>query len=118
MSTIGISGVQTALAEFIDQRILPAVSDDNSMLKWMIGGASTVFLSRFDRVVNEHSAALSSIGIIDESGNLDVDATEKFVNSAFEKQTVVKMPILGVPFTFDKADGDALIAILKRKSGD
>ena len=117
MSTIGLSGVRAALAEFIDQRILPAIGDDNTALKWVIGGASTVFLSRFDKIVNDNAPALRGLGILDESGNLDVDATTTFINSAFAKQNTVRLPIVGVPFTFDNADGDALIAILKQKSG-
>ena len=118
MSTIGISGVQVALAEFIDQRILPAISNDNSALKWLIGGASTLFLGNIDKAASHYAPMLKSIGIMDESGNLDIDKAETFVNSAFAKQQTVRVPMMGVPITFDKSDGDALIAILKKQAGE
>ena len=118
MSTIGISGVQTALAEFIDQRIMTAIGDDKSMIKWLIGGASTLFLGNIDKTISHYAPMLKSIGIMDESGNMDIDKAETFVNSAFAKQQTVRVPIMGVPITFDLSDGDALIAILKKEAGE
>ena len=118
MSTLGTSGVQSALADFIDQRIMTAIGDDNPLMKWLIGGASTPLLTRFDKIVSNYAPILKSIGVIDENGNLDIETVEKFLNSAFSKQDSVQVPFMGVPITFDKSDGDALIAILKRQAGE
>lgn len=118
MSTIGTSGVQTALAEFVDQRVMPAIGDDNSLVKWLIGGASTLLLTQFDRMIANYAPVLKSIGIMDESGNLDIDKAETFVNSAFGKQDKVRVPFMGVPITFDKSDGDALIRIFREQAGE
>ena len=117
MSTIGQSGVRSALAEFIDQRIMPANPADKSWLKWAIGGASTVALARLDKIVDGHFPLLTSIGLVDESKNLNIEATETFVKSAFDKQETVSMPVMGVKITLDKQDGDALIALLKQYGG-
>ena len=118
MSTIGTSGVQVALAEFVDQRIMTAIGDDNSALKWLIGGASTLFLGNIDKTISHYAQMLKSIGIMDESGNLDIDKAEAFIHAAFAKQQTVRVPMMGVPITFDKSDGDALIAILRKQVGE
>ncbi len=117
MSTIGISAVKESLAEFIDQRVLAAISGDQQMLKWIIGGASALYLTRLDKVVESYAPMLKSIGVMDESRNIDIGAAELFINSAFSKQESVRLPVLGVPITFDKSDGDALIQIMKRRAG-
>ncbi|MCZ4065745.1 hypothetical protein NB636_07865 [Oxalobacter aliiformigenes] len=117
MSTIGMSSVQAALADFIDQRVLSAIGDDNSLLKWAIGGASTVALARFDKMVAGYIPMLTGLGLMDESKNLNIEATEAFVKSAFEKQATVSLPVMGVPITFDKQDGDALVTLLKKYGG-
>ena len=116
MSAISMSGVQAALADFVDQRVLAAIGNDNSLLKWAIGGASTVTLARFDKIV-EGYLPLAGLGLVVESKNLNIEATETFVKNAFDKQATVSLPVMGVPITFDKQDGDALIALLKKYGG-
>ena len=115
MSSISPAGVQMALADFIDQRVMPAISSDNSAYRWLIGGASTLFLSRFGSMYEQYKPVLVSFGLLDDSGNIKVEDATKFIYSAFEKQREVKMPLLGLPFTFDKTDGDVFIQILKSK---
>jgi hypothetical protein len=117
MSAISMSGVQVALAEFVDQRVLAAIGADNSLLKWAIGGAATVTLARFEAMVSGYLPMLTSLGLVDESKNLDIEATEAFITNAFDKQATVSLPVMGVPITFDKGDGDALIALLRKYGG-
>lgn len=117
MSAISMSGVQAALADFVDQRVLAAIGNDNSLLKWAIGGASTVTLARFDKIVEGYLPLLAGLGLVDESKNLNIEATETFVKNAFDKQATVSLPVMGVPITFDKQDGDALIALLRKYGG-
>ena len=116
MRKIGIPAVKESLAEFIDQRVLTAISGDQQMLKWVIGGASALYLTRLDTVVESYAPMLKSLGVMDESGNIDVDAAELFINSAFSKQESVRFPVIGVPITFDKSDGDALLQMMKRRA--
>lgn len=117
MSTIDTSSVQAALADFIDQRVLPGIADSNSLLKWAIGGTSVVVLSRLEKVVEANLPLLQSLGIVNESGHFDIDVAEKFMDGAFARQAEFKLPMLGTPVIFDKNDGAALIKLLRQYGG-
>ena len=113
---MGIQQTQQAVAEFVDTRIMTAL-DKSSPVRWMIGGASTLAISRLDNILKTYAPILKSLGVLDETGNLILTVVERFVSSAFEKQSSVTMPILGIPFTFNADDGRALIDCLKRYGG-
>lgn len=115
MNTVEITDVQDALADFIDQRVLSEIGD-SSVAKWMFGGASALLLTKLESMVDDYAPVLKSMGILTEDKEIDLGATEVFINSAFDKQEVVKMPLFGITFSFDKSDGDALITALKRRS--
>ncbi len=109
--------VQMALADFVDNRVLPAISEDNSAIRWMIGGVSTVGLARMKDLIHTYRPLLSAMGFIDVDGNFVLDVIERFLNSAFDKQASLRMPLLGVPFKFDRSDGNYLVEALRRYGG-
>ena len=74
-------------------------------------------LTQFDDLIEKHKPVLQSLGILNESGNVDVDKTEAFIKAAFASQPTVRISAMGVNITFDKSDGDALINILKNQAG-
>lgn len=113
MVSIDTQKVQMALADFLDQRVLTAL-DQTSPYRWILGGASTIALSRVENLIKTYSPLLKSLGVLDETGNIILNVVETFVTSAFQKQSSVKLPILGIPFTFTKDDGEALITLLKQ----
>lgn len=113
MVSIDTERVQLALADFLDQRVLTAL-DSSSPYRWILGGASTLALSKIQNLLNTYSPMLKSLGILDDTGNLVLEVVETFINSAFQKQANVKLPILGIPFNFNKEDGDILISLLKQ----
>lgn len=113
---MGIPQIQQALAEFTDTRIMTAL-DNSSPVRWIIGGVSTVAISRLDNILKTYGPLLRSLGVLDDTGNLILTVVEQFVNSAFDKQPTVRMPLLGIPFTFNKEDGTALIDCLKKYGG-
>ena len=115
MGTIGMTSVRDALAEFFDQRVLPAIGADRSALKWLAAGASTLMLARFDTMSEKFIPTLKTLGLVDETGNLDISAAENFIRAGFDRQEIVQLPIAGIPIDFDRSDGDALIALLKQK---
>lgn len=117
MSTIDMSSVQAALADFMDQRVLPGIADDNSLLKWALGGVSVLVLGRIDEVAKGYLPALKSLGIVNDKGHFDVDVAERFMDGAFSRQAEFKLPMLGTPVIFDKTDGDALIKLLRQYGG-
>lgn len=116
MVSMDMGRVPSALADFLDQRVLTAL-DANSPYRWLIGGASAIALSRFDTLIKSYMPILKGMGLIDEAGNLVIDVVETFIQSAFDKQPNVKFPIVGIPFNFNREDGDALIQILKQRGG-
>lgn len=114
---ITTESVQLAMADFIDNRIMSAVGDNNTALKWIIGGVSTVGLARMKDIVQHYRPLLHSLGFIDDDGNFLIQVIEQFINAAFQKQETLRMPLLGVPFRFDRSDGQYLIEALKRHGG-
>lgn len=116
MTAIGIPKVQQALAEWTDTRVMTAL-DSTSPMRWILGGVSTIALARIDNLIKTYGPILKSLGVLDETGNLVLEVVTQFVNSAFQRQSVVRMPILGVPFNFNVDDGTALIECLKRYGG-
>lgn len=116
MAAMDMSKVPAALADFLDQRVLTALPD-GSPYKWVIGGASTIALSNFSNLVKNYAPLLKTLGILDSNGFLIVEMVEQFLNSAFEKQQVLKLPLLGIPFNFNSEDGKYLVEALKRHGG-
>ena len=113
MTTMDMSKVPMALADFLDNRVLTALPD-NSPYRWVLGGASTIVLTRFSNLVQTYMPMLKALGVLDETGGLVIEMVEKFLTSAFEKQQTLRVPLLGVPFNFDKSDGQYLIEALRR----
>lgn len=105
--------LQLALADFIDQRVITAL-DTGSPYRWLFGGASTIALSQVQNLIKHYTPILKTLGIIDDKGKIILEVVETFLNSAFEKQSNLRFPILGIPFNFNKEDGDALISLLKQ----
>ena len=108
--------VKRALTDFVDNKILTAVGE-NTALKWAIGGVSTIGLARLEEIVQQYRPLMTAMGFIDEAGNFKLQAIEQFLNASFQKQESFSMPLLGVPFRFDKTDGLYLIEALKRHGG-
>lgn len=116
MASVELSKVQSALAEWMDNRVMSAL-DTTSPARWMLGGVSSLALANLQNVIRTYAPLLKSLGVLDETGNLVLTVVEAFVNNAFQKQGIVKMPLLGIPFTFNADDGQALIECLKRHGG-
>ena len=111
---LNTESVQLALADFVDNRVMTAISDDNTAMKWMIGGVSTIGLARLKYLIHHYRPVLLALGFIDQEGNFCLEVIERFMNSAFQKQETLRMPLLGMPFKFDRTDGAYLIEALRR----
>lgn len=114
MAMINFAKSKAVLANFLDERMMPALGDDNSFLKWTLAGSSALVLTRLDSIADKYTPILQEFGLMDQSKNLNTDAVKLFINSAFEKQPTVKINLMGVPFKFDVEDGKALIEIMAR----
>lgn len=116
MVSMDMNKVPLALADFLDQRVLTAL-DSNSPHRWIIGGVSTIALTRFDSLIKTYMPILKGFGLVDETGCLVVDVVETFIRSAFDKQPNVRFPIMGIPFNFNREDGEAFLQILRQRGG-
>lgn len=114
MAMISFTKSKAVLANFLDERVMPALGDDKSFLKWALAGSSALILSRVDSIADKYTPILQEFGLMDQSKNLNTDAVRLFINSAFEKQPTVKINLMGIPFKFDPDDGKAFIEIMSR----
>lgn len=51
---------------------------------------------------------------MNESNLLDTEKVKLFIDTAFQKQSEVKINLMGIPFKFDASDGQALLEIMER----
>lgn len=114
MSKIGLDKVKNIGAIFLDERIIPAIGDDNSLLKWGISGVAPLVLARSDTMLNSYIPTLQLLGIVDDSNHIDTEALKTFIDNAFDKQPTVRINIMNVPFKFNIDDGKALLQIIDR----
>lgn len=114
MSMISFSNTKAILANFLDERVLPAIPEDRSFIRWGLSGASVLVLSRVDEMGAKYAPMLKEFSIMDEHGHLDTDKVKLFIDNAFQKQPTVQINLMGIPFKFDVEDGRALIEIMER----
>ena len=112
MSMISFNNTKAILANFIDERIMPAIPEDRSFIRWGLGGASVLVLTRVD--AQKYAPILKEFGLMNESNLLDTEKVKLFIDTAFQKQSEVKINLMGIPFKFDSSDGQALLEIMER----
>ena len=107
---IDVNKLQNILPEFLDTRVIPSAP---SVMKFLIGGATPLVLSRLSDMIQLYLPYLKALGIIiEDNGSLkfDIDQLKVFLNSGFDKSG--KIELYG--FLFDKSDGEALINIMEK----
>lgn len=106
MKYISLSKLQKIIPEFVDNRLMPSAP---SHIKWLLGGSTFLALHKTGDLIEKYSPLLKSLGILSEDNKIILDTVEPFINNAFSKSG--KVEYFG--FTFDKADGEYLIELLK-----
>ena len=53
MAMINFAKSKAVLANFLDERMMPALGDDNSFLKWALAGSSALVLTRLDSIADK-----------------------------------------------------------------
>lgn len=107
MAYISLTKLQNVIPEFIDSRLMPSAPP---AMKWILGGSTFILLKRADDILNQYTPMLKTMGLVNDKNQLDIDLTQGFINSAFDKSGNITM----FGFTFDKYDGEALIGILDK----
>lgn len=110
MAHITLSKLQSVLPEFVEERLLPSAP---SHIKFLIGGALPLVLSRLDAMVAQYRPMMEQLGLLNE-GRLDITKAQTFINSGFDKSG--NMAIAG--FIFTKEDGEALVNIMEKYRDD
>ena len=113
---ISFTNFKLAIIEFADKQIMPAMPE-NSLSSWIFGGISTLGSVIADKLITQYKEPMKQLGIIDDKMNVDTKQVKLFINTAFEKTPKVSLTIVGIPISFDKTDGDALIALLEKYDG-
>lgn len=71
-------------------------------------------LTRVDDMAQKYAPILKEFGLMNESNLLDTEKVKLFIDTAFQKQSEVKINLMGIPFKFDSSDGQALLEIMER----
>ena len=111
MAVISLSKIQNVLPEFIDTRMMPVAPTN---IKWVLGGATFLVLGQADALLGKYLPMLKALNLVNDNNQLDIELTKGFINSAFSKSD--SLGFYG--FTFNKHDGEALIAILEKYKDD
>ena len=114
MSKISLSDLRDVLADFFDQRVLPAM-EANPASKWMLAGAMSIFLSNLEKEI-EKRQILKDFDIVDDNMNINAESAAAFLNAAFTKQSVLPIEIFGTTIKFDKDDGAYMVSKLREKA--
>lgn len=108
MNTISLDKVKlNVIPEFIDTRLIPSAP---SPLKFLIGGAAPLVLSKFDAMLNQYEGILKSVDVLIDNNKLDIDKVNVFLNNGFN--TSGNFEYFG--FIFSKSDGEAFVSLLNK----
>ncbi|MFR7882247.1 MAG: hypothetical protein ACLU5J_12850 [Christensenellales bacterium] len=93
---------------------MPAIPEDRSFIRWGLGGASVLVLTRVDDMkLKKYASILKEFGLMNESNLLDTEKVKLFIDTAFQKQSEVRINLMGIPFKFDASDDQALLEIME-----
>ena len=98
---------------YCEKHVLPklraSVPDWKSWKDWGLYGILALIGLNFEAIVEQNKPMLLSFGVMDQSGNINIDLLEKAGIAAFEKQP--DLSIFGC--TFHRGDLDDLMKILR-----
>ena len=108
MNTISLDKVKlNVIPEFIDTRLIPSAP---SPLKFLIGGAAPLVLSKFDAMLNQYEGILKSVDVLIDNNKLDIDKVNVFLNNGFNTSGSFEYFV----FIFSKSDGEAFVSLLNK----
>lgn len=114
MSNISLHKMKSILGTLMDQRVMPLIQETNSTKSWLLGGASALVLMNLENAIKDYIPTLQQVGIMDSELNINYESTKTFLDNAFRTQPTVRMDLWGIPITFDKSDGEALLKLMSQ----
>ncbi len=108
---LSLNKLQNIIPEFVDQRLMPSAPP---MIKFVLGGAVPIVLSKVDKLVEQYKPLLDTMGVLDDKNRIDIDKASKFIRNGFDSSGTI--PIYG--FIIDKNDGEFLINLMEKYKDD
>lgn len=111
MAHISLTKIQNVLPEFIETRLIPTAPE---AMRWLLGGLTVTALHQAPSLLSKARPTLTTLGMLNEKDQLDIEMARRFIAAGFDKSPVVTM----AGFRFNREDGDALIGILDKYKDD
>lgn len=103
-----ISDIEIVLAKYVNAEMLPVMP--TTLSKFSLVAASTLMIGKTEKLIEKHKDIIQTLGIIDNEGNVDVDALYVAAKEGM-KASNGRLEIKS--FTFNQADIDKLYKMLK-----
>ena len=125
-----LDNFMTVATSFLEQNLTPGLTSQyGDFAQWIFGGALVLLNPALKRKILSNADLLKSLGIMNESNDIDIAALEKFMNGAFAKTPTLRMnpkELLNLKFqnplldkflqgelVFTKEEGEEFIQLLK-----
>lgn len=111
---VSIDKIEQGMALYLDEELMPQLQKDG-VERVLVGTAASLLIRRLGTVAEEYrdSRFVKILGIMDESGDVDVDVLVEEVKKNISKEGfTIDVPVLGA-MTFHKEDVDKLYTCIK-----
>lgn len=103
-----IVDVELVLGKYIKEVVMPVMP--SSLMKFALVSGSALVLRKTEKLIQEHMKLLQSMEIIDQDGNVDIEALYKAAKEGI-KATGGKIEIKGL--IFNEQDIDKLYSMMR-----
>lgn len=103
-----IVDVELVLGKYIKDVVLPVMP--SSLMKFALATGSVLVMGKTEKLIQEHMKLLQSMEIIDQDGNVDIEALYKAAKEGI-KATGGKIEIKGL--IFNEQDIDKLYSMMR-----
>ena len=113
MSLINLNNLQSAIALFVDTQVIPNLPAEKTITKFIFAGSSAVMARTANNVITPYIPILKGFGLVNDHNQLDTQLVKLFLDSGFQKEPNLQVPVLGMTINFTQEDGKALLEILE-----
>lgn len=106
---VSISKIEHGIANYLDAELMPQLQQ-NGIERLLVGTAMSLVIRRSGDIISSYkdNKVVKMLGLMDENGNVDVDALATELKKNISKDGVkVDIPVIG-SMTFHKDDVDKL----------
>lgn len=106
---VSVDKIEQGIANYLDSELMPQLQN-NGIEKVIIGTAASLFIRKYGTIIEGYkdNKLVKMLGIMDDDGNVDVDAlTEELKKNISKEGVKIDVPIVGT-LTFHKDDVDKL----------